>query len=389
MPRFLLWTLVLLLLSTNCRRPARNNAARNQPPPVVIVASVKRMTVPAYREFVGRTDANRTVNIQPQVSGILEQAFFAEGEPVKAGEMLFLIDPSQYRAALHSAEAQLAKTEADVEQAKAQLGKARQDVARYQPLADQRAIPQEDVENAIASSKVGEAQVQQALSSVRAAHAAVAQAKLNLGYTEIRSPISGIIGNREVDPGNLVSPQTLLVTISNADPIHVHYDLSEVDYLRFAQRTGGPRPDGMPRVDVVHHLMLPDGKAYPYRGRLYMVGRAVTEQTGTLPLTAEFPNPANLLRPGQFVRLRVTAGGVPDAVLVPQAAVQQLLGTTSALVVDQNNRVVQRTLTMAGVHENYRIVTGGLAEGERVIVEGHQKVKPGMKVRPQQKKEDA
>ncbi len=382
MPGSTAWVLAVLAITAGCRKSEETAGAANQPPPpVVTVATVKRMTVPIYREFVGRTDANRTVNVQPQVSGILEAAPFAEGEPVNAGEVLFRIDPSQYQAALNSAEAQLSKARADVEQSKAQLAKVRQDVARYAPLAKQRAIPQQDYENALAAEKVSEAQVQQALSNVKAAEAAVAQAKLNLGYTVIRSPATGIIGERNVDPGNLVTPQTTLVTISNANPIHVNYDLSEVDYLRIMERIA--RRGGRERVRLIYELLLPDGKVYPYKGRLYMIGRAVNPQTGTLPITAEFPNPDNLLRPGQFVRVRLTAGEIQDAVLVPQAAVQQLLGTRSVLIVEPDNKVAQRTITTSGSYEGFNIVESGLAGGERVIVEGQQKVRPGMTVRPE------
>ncbi|HWQ53977.1 MAG TPA: efflux RND transporter periplasmic adaptor subunit [Bryobacteraceae bacterium] len=369
----------LLVIGCNASRSRETGA--QPPPPVVTVAEVQSRTVPLYRELVGRTDANRTVNIRPQASGILEQALFAEGQPVAANAVLFRIDPSQYEAALQSAQAQLTKAEADVVQAEAQLGKVRQDVARYQPLAQQRAIPQEDYENALAAAKVAEAQVQQAKSSVTAAQAAVSQAKLNLGYTVIRSPISGIIGRREVDPGNLVDPQTLLAIISSANPIRVHYDVSDVDYLRFAERRRRPG------AKLSFELLLPDGTRYPYEGRLFMVGRAVTSATGTLPVVAEFPNPNNLLRPGQFVRVRVTTGQIPNAILIPQIAVQELLGTTSVMLVTPDNKVVQRTITTEGTHDNFTVVSKGLQGGERVIVEGQQKVRAGMTVKPQSAKQ--
>jgi len=371
------------LLATACNKSSNANSAAATPPaPVVVVSQVERRTVPLYREFVGRTDANRTVNVHPQASGILQEALFAEGQPVAADAVLFRIDPSQYQAALQSAQAQLAKAEADVAQSKAQLGKARQDVARYAPLAKQRAIPQEDYENAVAAADVAAAQVQQANSSVTAAQAAIAQAKLNLGYTVIRSPISGIIGHREVDPGNLVNPQILLVTVSSANPIRVNYDVSDVDYLRFVERTGA-RPGRPPLVRPTFELLLPDGKTYPYKGKLFMVGRAVTAATGTLPIVAEFPNPNNLLRPGQFVRVRVTVEQLPNAILVPQTAVQELLGTNSVLVVTPDDKVAQKTVAIEGTYESFSIVTQGLEGGERVIVEGQQKVRPGMTVKPQ------
>lgn len=384
MPKPLMLLLSLLFLAPGCGNRESNKPSAKQPPaPVVTVSGITRMDVPIYREFVGRADANRTVNVHPQISGILLEALFAEGQPVQLGELLFRIDPSQYQAALRSAEAQLAKSEADVEQAKAQLGKTRQDVARYEPLASQRAIPQEDLENARAAEKIAEAQVQQAISNVKAAQAAVAQAELNLGYTEIRSPIAGIIGRREVDPGNLVNPQTRLVIVSNADPIRVNYDISEVDYMRFAEQAQTRRAGRRYLPEITYELLLPDGRSYPHRGSLYMVGRAVTAQTGTIPITAEFPNPDNLLRPGQFVRVRVTAGEIPNAVLVPQSAVQQLLGTTSVLIVGPDNRVVQRTVTTGGTYEDFTVITSGLDGTERVVVEGQHKVRPGMPVTPQ------
>jgi membrane fusion protein (multidrug efflux system) len=373
---------ITCLIGTACKSSSGDTPAPTPPPPAVVVSTVERRTVPLAREFVGRTDANRTVNVHPQASGILQEALFAEGHPVAANAILFRIDPSQYQASLQSAQAQLAKAEADVAQSKASLGKARQDVARYAPLAKQRAIPQEDYENAVAAANVALAQVQQANASVTAAQAAIAQAKLNLGYTVIRSPISGIIGQREVDPGNLVTPQTLLVTVSSANPIRVNYDVSEVDYLRFVDRTGA-RPSRSPRIKPEFELLLPDGKTYPQKGKLFMVGRAVTSATGTLPIVAEFPNPNNLLRPGQFVRIRVTVEQLPNAILVPQTAVQQLLGTDSVYIVAPDNKVAQKTVTTGGTFEQFNIITGGLVGGERVIVEGRQKVRPGMTVKPQ------
>lgn len=381
MPGSKIWIAVALffLLTTACSK-SKPGVEAAAPPPVVAVTQADRRTIPVYREFVGRTDANRTVNIQPQVTGILEEAPFKEGQPVAANSILFRVDPSQFQAALQSAKAQLVKAEADVAQATAQLGKAKQDVARYEPLVKQRAIPQQDYDNAVAAADVARAQVQQAKSSVQGAQAAVEQAELNLGYTVIRSPITGIIGPREVDPGNLVTPQTLLVTVSSGDPIRVNYDVSDVDYLRFAERAaqhGGP---SLSRL--VYELLLPDGTVFPYKGRLFMVGRAVTAATGTLPVVAEFPNPKNLLRPGQFVRVRVTSGQRPNAVLVPQTAIQEILGATSVMIVGQDNKVAQRTVTTGDTYHNL-VVTQGLNGGERVIVQGQQKVRPGMTVRPQ------
>jgi membrane fusion protein (multidrug efflux system) len=236
----------------------------------------------------------------------------------------------------------------------------------------------------VAAERVAVAQVQQANASVETARAAVQQANLNLGYAVIRSPITGIIGRREVDPGNLVAPGNAnpLATVSSADPIRVTFDISDVEYLQFVRRTG-VRPGKPPAVQPSYELLLPDGTVFPQRGKLFMVGRAVTAATGTLPITAEFPNPGNVLRPGQFARVRVTVENIPNAILVPQKAVQEVLGTMSVLIVDNQNKVEQRTVSTNGTLEGSYIVNSGLAGGERVIVQGQQKVRPGMKVVPE------
>lgn len=360
------------------------------PPPTVAVIPATRQTVPIFREYVGRTQPNQSVDVRPQVSGILKSTLFSEGSPVREGDVLFRIDPAQYQAALLNAQGQSARAEADVAQAKAQLEKARRDVARYEPLARQRAIPQEELENAQSSVQVAQAQVGQAQAALAAARAGVSQAELNLGYTVIRSPLTGIIGRRQVDPGNLVSPQseTPLVTVSSSDPIRVTFDVSDVEYLAFARRTG-VRPGRQLRNSPNFDMILSDGSVFPQKGRFLLVERAVTAQTGTLPIVAVFPNPGNFLRPGQFVRVRVTTEQMPNVVLVPQGAVQEVLGARSIYIVSPQNKVVQRTVTIQGAFENRSIVTQGLEQGDRVIVEGAQKVRPGMTVQPQVKQASA
>ncbi len=206
----------LLLFAFACSSKSRSNdQPQAAPPPAVVVVPVIQKTISIYREYVGRTVANYTVDVRPQVTGILEQAPFAEGPAVKKGQILFTIDPSEYKAALQSSQAQLAKSEADVAQARANLGKNQQDVARYAPLVKQQAIPQEEYDDAVAAEKTAEAQVQQAQAEVKGSLAAINQAEINLGYTVIRSPLDGVAGRRQVDPGNLASPgmRTPLVTV--------------------------------------------------------------------------------------------------------------------------------------------------------------------------------
>lgn len=217
----------------------RDQLRMTAPPPVVVVAPAIQKTVPIYREYVGRTVANYTVDVRPQATGILESSPFAEGQAVKKGQILFTIDPSEYKAALQSAEAQLAKAEADVAQTQASLGKNQQDVARYSPLVKEQAIPQEQYDDAVAAEKAAAAQVKQAQAEVKGAQAAINQAEINLGYTVIRSPLDGIAGKRQVDPGNLVSPGTAtpLVTISSVTPVRADFNISEADYLHYVSQT--------------------------------------------------------------------------------------------------------------------------------------------------------
>ncbi|HLI35096.1 MAG TPA: efflux RND transporter periplasmic adaptor subunit [Terriglobia bacterium] len=376
---------IVLLINSACASKGRGNdqpKTANLPTPVVVVAPVLQKTVPVYVEHVGRTAANYTVDIRPQVSGILESAPFAEGQPVKKGQVLFNIDPREYQAALESAQAQLAKAEADVVQARANLGKNAQDVARYAPLVKQQAIPQEQYDDAVAAEQMAQAQVEQAQAEVKAAEAAVNQARINLGYTVIRSPITGIIGRRQVDPGNLVSPNlsTPLVTVSSSNPIRVDFNVSETDYVRYIQRVKSPARREAAAARIAFDLLLPDGTVYPYKGKFYMIGRAVNAQTGTLLIEAQFPNPQDFLRPGQFCRVRFAAEMRPNAILTPQQAVMELQGAQTVLIVNRENKVELRTIATDGNYENFLIVSRGLESGERVIVEGQQKVRPGMTV---------
>ena len=412
----------VLVLTLGCDRAKdAKKDAPPPPPPRVVVAEVVQRTVPIVRDFTARTDAIPTVEVRARVPGVLEQVLFKEGTEVKQGQTLFVLQREEYAAAVESARAQLAKAQADLTRArdtsivdraraqvdvrKAELGKAQQDVNRYRPLAEARAIPQQDLDTSLAQEKVTVAnveaanaalrdsqlvqrtEIQIAEAAVQSAKASISQAELNLGYTTVQSPINGIIGKIQVDRGNLVgkSEPTLLATVSAVDPIYASFSVAEADYLRLAPRIRLD-PQGRARdTDSQLQLFLADDSLFPHKGRFVFVDRAVDPKTGTIGVQAAFPNPERVLRPGQFARVRGVVDERPDAVLVPQLAVQEEQGAKTVLVVGDGDKVALRSVTLDERIGDLYIVTAGLKRGERVIVEGLQKVRPGMQVKPELK----
>jgi membrane fusion protein (multidrug efflux system) len=422
--RSLAVALLLLVAMAGCDR-TKGAKPVAPPPPSVVVAEVTQRTVPLVRDFTARTEAVPTVEVRARVPGVLEQVLFQEGTEVKQGQILFVIQREEYVAALESARAQLAKADADLtrardasvvdraramlEQRRADLEKAGADVARYQPLVAAQAIPKQDLDTAQSQERVAAAgvvaaeaalrdtilaqrtQVQLAEAAVRSAKASVTQAELNLGYTNVVAPISGIIGKIQADRGNLVgkSEPTLLATISAVDPIFVDFPVVEADYLRLASRirldARGRAQNAEQRLD----LFLADNTQFPHKGRIVFVDRALDVKTGTISVRAEFPNPNKVLRPGQFARVRGVVEDRPDAVLLPQLAVQDQQGAKIVFVVEAGDKVALRAVTLDERVGDFYIATKGVARGERVIVEGVQKVRPGMQVKPEQKSADA
>lgn len=413
----LLAVATLLPALTTCERAkTKEGGAPAPPPPTVVVAEVVKKTVPITAEFVAQTDAVQTVELRARIQGVLEHVRFKEGSEVKQGQVLFEIERAQYEAALQSARAQLAKAQADLakaqeqveverasaqlEQHKAALAKAQLDVARLKPLAQAKAVPQVDLDNALAAEQVASAGVaaseaalkdtglsqrigiQQAQAAIEAARAAVIQAQLDLSYTTIRAPATGIVGRLNVDEGNLVGrgEPTLLATMSTFDPIKVSMTASEVDYLRFARRA---RERGTTGQSLPLELILADGTLFPHAGQTTTLDRTVDSKTGTIVIESLFPNPEKLLRPGQFGRVRAVIEERPDSILVPQLAVQEAQGVKSVLVVGADDKVALRSVTLNERIGDLVIVTRGLEPGERVIVEGLQKVRPGIQVKPE------
>ena len=361
---------IFLLLIAACGSKDKAAKQKSAPPPAVLVARVLQQTVPIYGEYVARTEARQTVEIRARVEGFLEKVLFKEGSQVEAGQLLMIIDQRPYKAALQDARGSLA-------QARAAMEKAQKDVDRLRPLVAEDAAPQVDLDKA-------EAEAHYSRASIEKAKAAVAKAELDLKFTEIRSPIKGIIGKQEVTQGNLVTKDhTLLTTVSSWDPMRVVFSISESDYLLLARKyIKGRKPASEAAGNEPFELIMADNSIYPHKGKLSFVDRALDLTTGTLKIYVSFPNPDRLLRPGLFGRIRVALEERPDALLVPQRAVQELQGVKTVLVVGQDDKVALHTVTLGERYKDYFLVTEGLKSGERVVVEGLQKAIPGRQVTP-------
>lgn len=342
------------------------------PPPAVVVATVIKKDVPIYVENVAQTEAFLTVEIRARVQGFLTQAPFKEGGRVKQGELLFEIDPKPYQAIVDEAKANVSKTEAS-------LSRANADVERLRPLVKQSAISQQDLDNAISTAKMAEA-------DMLGAKAALKKAELDLGYTQMKAPFDGIIGERLVDVGNYVGStggSTLLATVSTMDPIRAVFHVSESSFLRFQKRfLGDDEARERHSESMQFQLILGDGSTYPEIGKFDFADRALDARAGTLKVVVTFPNKEGLLRPGQFARVRAKPEERPDAILVPQRAVSTTQSIKFVFVVGEGNKVEQRPVQITDRFEDLFVVSEGVKEGERVIVEGIQKARPGMVVNP-------
>jgi membrane fusion protein (multidrug efflux system) len=336
------------------------------PPTEVYVTGVVTKDVPVYLELAGQTIGSQDVEIRARVEGFLETMNFREGSFVSKGTVLYTIDPKPN-------ETVLAAARADQETAQARLDKANTDVARYKPLAAKQAVSQQELDNALAAQDAARSQVE-------AAKAAVQRASLDLGYTRVVSPIDGLVGTTLVKPGNLVGrgDNTLLTTVSQIDPILFRVGMTESDYLRIARRDPS-RVGAEPRATGVE-LMLSDGSVHPQTGSLGTVDRAVDPATGTLGVQFVFPNPGRLLRPGQFGRAKVLVDTKPGALLVPQRAVQEVQGLYSVATVDAAGKVAFRSVKVGPRVDTLWVIEDGVSAGDRVVVEGLQRISEGMTV---------
>jgi len=356
--------------ATGCGR-----RAPEAPPPTPV--EVKAITVEpsateTYADKVGEVRGSQEVDLRARVSGILLAKHFEDGALVKEGERLFSIDAREFRAQVASAQARLASAEAN-------LSRARQDVERYRPLLAEEAIARQVYDNAIATQRQAEAEV-------AASRAALDETKLGLDYAEVRSPLSGRIGAAQVFPGGLVTAgQTVLATLSSDDPAWVYFTISEAELLGVERRSGGQPPPPDDPLRIVK-LILSDGSVYPLPGRINFGDRALDATTGTYTLRAEFPNPDHKLLPGLFARIRATSGQIDNALVVPDRAVQEQLGRYFLTVVDAAGLAELRPVELGPRFGNRQVITSGLAAGDRVVVEGLQKARPGtpLKVTPVQ-----
>jgi membrane fusion protein (multidrug efflux system) len=360
--------IVAIASSVACETPA----AVAPPPPQVYVTSVVQRDVPVYLELVGQAKGFQDVDIRARVEGYLEKVSFNEGTFVRQGDPLYEIDRKPL-------EATLAQSKADLATAEARLSKANNDVARYTPLVAKQAVSKQELDNALSEQDAARSQVE-------AGKAAVEKATLDLGYTRITSPIAGLAGTTLVKAGNLVGrgESTLLTTISQIDPMIFEVGVTESDYLKIARRGVQQRANAAGRgsaapVDGIE-LTLADGTRYPQTGRVGPVERAVDPTTGTLGVQIMFPNPDLILRPGQFGRAKALLETKPGALLVQQRAVQELQSLHSVAVVDDAGKVTFRSVKVGPRVDSMWVIEEGLKPGERVIVEGVQRVQEGMTV---------
>jgi membrane fusion protein (multidrug efflux system) len=378
-PRFLIPALSFCLLSlSGCGGCGDNRLSRVlSAAPEVVVEEVAQKDVPILRDFVGQTQGYQDVEIRARVEGYLQSINFKDGSFVKKGDLLYQIDPKPFETALTQASADLA-------QAKAKMDKAQLDVNRFKPLVEAKAISRQELDTALAAFDAAKA-------AYDAAQAFVDQAKLNLGYTKITAPIDGLIDVTKVKTGNLVGrgENTLLTVISRINPILVRVSISEVDYLIFSKAAIANNVDPEKADEGPIELILADNSVHPHPGKLEYTERAVDSKTGTLTCAVAFPNPDNLLRPGQYAKVRGVTEIKKRALLIPQRAVRELQGTFSVAVVGKDRKVTFKTVTPGDRVGQLWIIEKGLNAGDQVVTEGIQKIQDGMTVTPKKPAADA
>jgi membrane fusion protein (multidrug efflux system) len=425
----------VLIVSSRANKPAQ---AAPRPPDVEVV-QVDQRDVPIYSEWIGTTDGMVNADIKAQVTGYLLRQDYKEGSFLKKGQLLFEIDSRPFQAALDQAngqvgqfqgqleqaisqvsqaEAQVAQANSQILQSQAQLAQAQAsqiktqlDVNKYAPLAEQKAVTQQDLDNAVQANVVAKAQVEAAKAGVEAsraqlraanaqvgtakaaiatakgqienAQAAVRTATLNLGFTRIVSPIDGIAGIAQAQVGNLISTTSSpLTTVSTVDAIKVYFTLNEREYLNFTKRNLISAQQGASVAQLELELILADGTSYPHRGSFFFADRQVDPKTGAIRTAGIFPNPGNVLRPGQYGRVRAVTNTKDAALLVPQRAVTELQGGYQVAVVGHDNKIEIRLVKVGARDDTMWIIEDGLKPGETVVAEGTQKIKPGARVNP-------
>ncbi len=358
----------VVLAATACKKEVQ---APQLPPPLVMVSNPLVRDVPFVAEIIAQTEAKANVEVRARVEGTVEKIAFSEGSEVKEGDLLFVLDRQPI-------EERLAAAKGNLGQVTAALARAKLDVERLTPLVEKQAVPRKDLDNAKSAVDSSE-------SAMETARAQVRSAELDLTYTEIKAPVSGLIGSKQVDVGSLVGKgqATLMATISPLDPIWANADVSEVAYLNAADKFSDPQ-----NSKAVFSLLQANGQVHGHTGKLAFVDRSVNSATGTLKVRVEFPNPEKILRPGQFCRLRVVGRTDAGAILLPQRAVQELQGLHNVFVVDASGKVSFKRVKMGRRIGPLWIVESGLTGTDTVIIEGLQKARDGQPVTPQPTKID-
>jgi len=351
--------------------------------PDVEVVQVEQKDVPIYGEWIGTLDGLTNADVRAQVTGYLLRQGYQEGAFVQKGQLLFEIDPRPFQAALDQAEGQLAQAKAQLANAQAVQGRTELDVNRYTPLAKEQAASQQDLDNAVQNNLAAKATVATAEAQIKTDQAAVETAKINLDFTRLTSPIDGIAGQAQLQVGALVNLSSGPVTsVSTVDPIKVYFTVGEPQYLAWRERFPTESSREAADKNLRLELILADGSTYPHTGSFYFADRQVNEGTGAIRLAGLFPNPSNILRPGGYGKVRAVIRLQHGALLVPQRAVSELQGAYQIAVVDDDNKVSLRTVQVGDRSGSDWVIAEGLKPGERVVVEGLQKIRPGLQVNP-------
>ena len=360
MTRLCMAALPAVFMLAGCKKPA----PQTLPPPVVGILEIKETEISMTASIIGQLDSPQNVEIRARVEAFVEKVCFTEGSNVKQGDLLFALDKKPFVERLSASKADQAKADAG-------LKKAEADLARIRPLAGTGAVSKQDLDNATAA-------VDAAKASLDAAKAKVESSQIDLGYCDVRSPINGLIGAKEVSVGDLVGKgqATLLATMSSLDPIWCYCNIAEVDFIKIKNRA---LELGLDVGKLPLTLVLPNGQDHPKRGKLVFFDRAVSTKTGTMRVRAEFPNPTEILRPGMFVRVRFE-GGTRPGIQIPERAVMEIQGKAFVWVVDEKRVATQRPITLGDQKDSQLVVLGGLKPGERIVVEGINKVREGSPV---------
>ena len=370
--------MIVLAVLVGALRPKHASGAGTAALPEVMVAQVEQKDVDIYTEWIGTLAGEVNANVQAQVAGYLLRRDYQEGSSVRKGQLLFEIDPRPFQAALDQANGQLAQAIAQLANAEAVQGRTELDVERYTPLAKLQAASQQDLDNANQNNLAAKATVATDKAQIKSAEAAVETARLNLGFTQISSPVNGIADVARAQVGDLVSSNSgTLTTVSTVDPIRDYFTVSEQDYLQLKKQFSGSD-----RQRWKLRLILADGTTYSQEGVFYFAGRAVDQNTGSIQLAALFPNPGNVLRPGQYAKVRGVVRTQKGALLIPQAAVTDLQGSYQVDVVGGDDKISIRPVQVGDRVGTKWIIQEGLKPGERVVAQGQQTLRPGTTVRP-------